>query len=247
MKNKYKILIAVSAYNEEKNIESTLKSLVENNKGYDIVVIDNGSTDKTKIVATEIGIKVISHCVNSGSSMGTVMTYFLYAYREKYDILCQFDGDGQHLATELPKIIIPIQDGMADYVIGSRFINKVGFQSYPLRRMGINIFSYLDSKIIGHKVTDVTSGFRGYSRKVIEFFANYYKHEIHDTNQLLLLSHFAEAKICEIPIMMKERQNGESEYNFLNAFAFPFKGLINILGCLIQKNKIKNYIEQNGN
>ena len=120
-----RVLIAVIAYNEEKNLATTLGDLKQNGPaGADIVVIDNGSSDRTKNVAISAGVPVISHCVNSGGSMGTVMSYFLYAYRNKYDCLCQFDGDGQHVASELPKIIAPVLSGKADYMIGSRFLSK---------------------------------------------------------------------------------------------------------------------------
>jgi glycosyltransferase involved in cell wall biosynthesis len=130
-----RVLVAVIAYNEEKNLPNTLRDLREYGPQVDIVVIDNGSTDRTKDVAIAAGVPVVSHCVNSGGSMGTVMSYFLYAHRNRYDCLCQFDGDGQHVAAELTKIIAPVLEGSADYVIGSRFLSKEGFQSYFLRRL----------------------------------------------------------------------------------------------------------------
>ncbi len=237
--DRIKILIAVIAYNEEKNIRRTLSELMKHNFGFDVVVIDNGSYDRTKQICEDMGIHIISHCVNTGSSFGTVMTYFLYAYQNNYDILCQFDGDGQHIASELPKIIEPLQKKDADLIVGSRFINKEGFQSSFFRRIGIKLFSYLGSKMIGQKVTDVTSGFRAYNRMLIEFFAKHYKHEIYDTNQLLLLSSFSGARIKEVPVEMKEREHGISEYNFFNSLVFPLKGLVNIIGCYLQKNHVR--------
>lgn len=234
-----KILIAIIAYNEEKNIRKTIEDLNKNNFGYDIVLIDNGSSDNTVKIAKDIGIPIIAHCINSGSSSGTLMSYFNYAFLNDYDILCQFDGDGQHLASELPKIIEPIENNEADYVIGSRFLEKEGFQSYAFRRMGIKLFSIIDSLIIGQKVTDITSGARAYSRKVIEFFGKKYRHEVYDTSQLLLLSHFSGARIIEVPVVMKEREHGKSEYNIFNTLSFPFKGVINIIGTLLQRNQIK--------
>jgi len=240
-----KILIAVIAYNEEKNIGKVLQSLAEHNFGYDIVVIDNGSNDRTVEACRNMAVEVISHCVNSGSPFGTVMTYFMYAEKKDYDILCQFDGDGQHLATELPKIIDPILRNEADYVIGSRFIREEGFQSYFMRRLGIKLFAYIDSLIIGQKVTDVTSGFRAYGKKTIEFFAKYYKHEIYDTSQLLLLSDSAGARIKEVPVVMKEREFGVSDFNFFNSVLFTLKGLINIVGCILQRNLIKKFVNLN--
>lgn len=237
--DKMKILIAIIAYNEEKNIRNTIIDLLNYDGGYEIIVIDNGSYDNTAQICKDMGIYVISHCVNTGSSFGTFMTYFQHAYQNNYDILCQFDGDGQHIASELPKIIEPVQKNESDLVIGSRFINKEGFQSSYFRRIGIKLFSYLCSKMIGQKVTDVTSGFRAYNRMLIEFFAKHYKHEIYDTNQLLLLSSFSGARIKEVPVEMREREHGISEYNLFNSLVFPLKGLVNIIGCYLQKNHVR--------
>lgn len=234
-----RVLVAIIAYNEELNIRNTIQDLRDADLGYDIVLVDNGSSDRTVEIAKEMNIPTVSHFINSGSSAGTVMTYFNYAYRYNYDVMCQFDGDGQHIASELPKIVDPVLNDEADYVIGSRFITKEGFQSYAVRRAGIRLFSFINSRIIGQKVTDITSGARAYNRKVFEFFAKKYRHEVYDTNQLLLLSHFAGARIKEVPVVMKEREHGVSEFNIYNALAFPAICLINIVGTLLQRSSIR--------
>jgi len=234
-----KILISVIAYNEEKNIAQTLEDLIKHNFGYDIVVFDNGSVDKTVSIAQSYHIPVVSHCINSGSSGGTVTSYFLYGFLNDYDIVCQFDGDGQHLAQELEKIISPIAMGKADYVIGSRFLLKDGFQSYWHRRLGISLFSTIESILKGHKITDITSGARAYGKKVIRFFGRQYQHELYDTSQLLLLSHFSGARITEVPVVMQERLHGTSEFQLKAAVIFPIKVMINIIGCILQKSAIK--------
>lgn len=233
-----KILIAVIAYNEQDNIITTLKSLV--NCGYDIVVIDDGSVDNTHQLVRQLGIDVIRHCVNTNNAMITVSSYLSYAHRKGYDVVCQFDGDGQHLLEELPKIIAPIQANIADYVIGSRFITKNGFQSYFFRRIGINLFSSLVTKIVGERITDITSGFRAYSPMVMEYFDVKYNSELHDTSQLLLLSYYAGARIQEVSVEMKVRAYGESEFNFPRSILYPLTGIICIIGVLIQKRKKVN-------
>jgi len=234
-----RILIAIIAYNEEVNIRSTIQDLLDSCPDYDIVLINNGSTDNTANIAWEMSIPCVSHCINSGSAAGTLMTYFNYAHRYNYDILCQFDGDGQHIASELLKIVAPIINNEADYVIGSRFITKEGFQSYIVRRAGIRLFSLVNSIIMRKKVTDITSGARAYSRNVIEFFAKKYRHEIYDTNQLLLLSYFAGARIKEVPVIMRERLHGSSEFHLFNAISFPITCLINVIGTLLQRSNIR--------
>lgn len=235
-----RVLVAIIAYNEAQNIPGVIEDLRQNNFGFEIVVIDNGSSDRTAETARKMGVDVVSHCVNSGSSAGTLMSYLMYAHRYDFDILCQFDGDGQHIASELPKIIDPIRRGEADYVIGSRFIDKEGFQSSFMRRLGIRLFAQIDSMITGQKITDITSGFRAYGRHIIEFFAKYHRHEVYDTSQLLLLSHFSGARIVEVPVKMQERVHGESEFNFFNSLSFPIKGFINVTGCILQRNRIKH-------
>ncbi len=240
-----KILIAVIAYNEELNIQKTLQDLIDHNTmDYDIIVIDNGSVDNTKVLSQGMGVSVVSHFINSGHSGGTVMTYFNYAYYHNYDILVQFDGDGQHIASELPQIIKPVVNGY-DYVIGSRFIEKKGFQSYGLRRLGIKMFSFIASRLIGQKITDITSGARAYSKQVIKTFAKHYQHEIYDTTQLLLVAYYSGAKIKEYPITMKERLYGSSEYSPLFAVGFIIKGFINIFGILLQKSNLKHHGTKN--
>jgi glycosyltransferase involved in cell wall biosynthesis len=234
-----KTLIAVVAYNEEKSIQATIKDLGARDSGYDVAVIDNGSSDATVRLSAAMGVPVVNHCINTGGSAGVLTTYFLYAHKMGYDCLCQFDGDGQHLAAELPKILGPVHRGEADYVIGSRFLAKEGSQSTALRRVGIRLFSQLDSAIMGQRITDVTSGFRAYSRRVIEFFARSYRYELHDTNQLLLASHFSGARVLEVPVLMRERLHGQSEFDLTNAIVYPFLGVVNIAGVWLQHGNIR--------
>jgi len=235
-----KVLIAVIAYNEALNIGNTLRELKQVCPEYDLVVIDNHSKDNTVELAREEGVTVVSHCINTGSSMGTVATYFRYAWVRGYDILCQFDSDGQHRPQDLPVIIRPILEGKADYVVGSRFLNREGFQSYPIRRLAINTFAWLLSRKMNQKVTDVTSGLRAYNRKVITFFARRYDHELYDTMQLLMLSYLNGARIMEVPVVMRPREFGKSEYDVLTSIKYILKSSVNYVGLLlnIKKNGI---------
>ncbi len=236
-----KVLVSVISYNEEDNIEKTLRDLVKHNFGYEIVMIDNASTDNTRLICEKLNVKYISHCVNSGGSSGTILSYFIYANKLKYDILCQFDGDGQHLASELPKIIAPIINNEADIVIGSRFLEKKGFQSHYFRRLGIHLFSFLHKIMTGKSYTDVTSGFRAYGKNTIDIFGEKFKNDLYDgINQFLLIAHYCNLNILEVPVIMKKREHGRSEFNLWNACFFPLKGLATFLGCFLQKKQLSS-------
>lgn len=234
-----KILVSVISFNEEANIEATLRDLLANNCGYDIVVIDNGSSDRTGVICKRLNVPVVRHCVNTGSSVGTLLSYFHYGYVENYDVLCQFDGDGQHIAAELPRIICPVTAGEADIVIGSRFLEKAGFLSTPARRVGIWLFSRLFTRITGNRITDITSGFRAYGRDVIHFFGHAYRDPVYDSmSQFLLLAHFAGLRLREVPVLMRPRQFGQSEFNLWNSITFPAKGMMTFLACILQRRRI---------
>jgi glycosyltransferase involved in cell wall biosynthesis len=230
-------LVAVVAYNEALNLERVLGELREH-AAHDVVVIDNGSTDATREIAARAGVACVSHCVNTGSSMGTVKTYFHYAYEFGYDVVCQFDGDGQHAASGIARVMAPVLAGEADYVIGSRFLERRGYQSSATRRLGIRLFSGLASRLVGTPVSDVTSGFRAYGRRVIELFARHYPHELYDTSQLLLLAHYAGARIAEVPVEMRPRESGRSEFDVVRASFYPLLGILDIAAILMQRKQL---------
>jgi glycosyltransferase involved in cell wall biosynthesis len=118
---------------------------------------------------------------------GAMQTGYLYAERNGYDIAVQFDGDGQHLASEIQKLLKPLEANRADLVVGSRFMNMGGYKAPVFRKMGIGIFSFVLSRILDMDVTDSTSGFRAANRKVIEFFANTYPDDYPEVEALVLL------------------------------------------------------------
>lgn len=139
-----------------------------------------------------------------------------------YDIAIQFDGDGQHDARYLEDLIAPIESGQADVVIGSRFIEKEGFQSTGLRRLGINFLSGLIHILCGVKVRDVTSGMRAVNRRMIEQFAADYAQDYPEP-EAILTAGLAGAKITEVPVQMRERQGGESSINPVRSVYYMIK------------------------
>lgn len=168
-----KILVIVPAHNEEGSIKGVIEDLNAHFPQGDILVVNDGSVDRTSEIAKDLGVNVIDLSYNLGIG-GAVQTGFVYAVAERYDIAIQFDGDGQHRADQITRILVPHQNDRADIVVGSRFLSEGGFASSIQRRLGAKILSFVVSTLIGKRITDTTSGFRAYGRNAIAFFASLY-------------------------------------------------------------------------
>lgn len=213
MSNK-KILLIIPAYNEEDCILKTYKNIEKCNRDnkfkYDLIVINDGSTDNTLKILKENNIPHVNLIHNLGIG-GAVQTGYKYAYENNYDIAVQFDGDGQHDINYVKNIINPIIKKECDFVIGSRYIDKSisKFQSTKARQIGISIISKVIKLATGTKVLDTTSGFRACNKEIIKEFSNYYPSEYPEpitTTELLRKNY----KLKEIPVSMNERKSGKS-------------------------------------
>ncbi|MBN2354889.1 glycosyltransferase family 2 protein [candidate division KSB1 bacterium] len=237
---KPRILTIISNFNEQREIENCIRNFREHASiESDLLVIDNSSFDKSIELIRAAGVDYVAHPVNTGGSAGVIKTALRYSFMHDYDVYCHLDGDNQHDPAELHRLLQPILDDAADIVIGSRFINKEGFQSFFFRRMGIFTFSGLVSWLAGQKITDLTSGFRAYNRRAIMFFAHQYKHEFEACAQMLLISSFAGLRIQEVPVVMHPRRTGKSEFNLIKMIKFPVYSMISIFGALLQRDRIK--------
>lgn len=228
-----KILIIIPAYNEEASLPGVIRDLRENMPSADVVVVNDGSRDATAQVAEQLGVKVLDLPFNLGIG-GAVQAGFLYADRNGYDIAVQFDGDGQHLAKEIKKLLEPIAAGTADLVIGSRFLLPGGYQSPLFRKLGIGIFSFVLSRILGTIVTDSTSGFRAANRKVIDFFTRHYPDDYPEVEALVLL-HKMKLRMTEVPVVMRERTGGTSSITPVRSVYYMTKVLIAIFIDLMKR------------
>lgn len=212
--NKKKILIIIPAYNEEDNILKTVNSIYEYNKknktNYNVIVINDGSKDRTKEILEKNSIPHINLIHNLGIG-GAVQTGYKYAYYNNYDIAVQFDGDGQHDVNYVENIIKPIIEEKANMVIGSRFIDKnaKGFKSSASRRIGIKIISTFMKFATHKKIYDTTSGFRACDKELIYDFSLSYPSEYPEpvtTTEVLRKKY----KVKEVSVEMKEREGGVS-------------------------------------
>jgi len=224
-----KILVIVPAYNEEDSITGVIEDLKSSNSNLDVLIINDGSKDRTAEVAKSTGKAIVVSLVSNLGIGGAVQTGFKFAFINDYDIALQFDGDGQHIASEIPKLIDPILNDNADMCIGSRFVIKhAGWKSSPFRRLGIRVFTALNYLLIKQRVTDSTSGFRAYNKEAIAFLAENYPQDYPEPETVVLMGR-NEFRIKEIFTEMKERAAGESSISTFDAVYYMIKVVLAVI------------------
>lgn len=221
-----KILLIIPAYNEEKNLPDLLQRIEEYTSWLDLIVINDGSKDNTIDVLRDFNIEFIDLSVNLGIG-GAVQAGYRYAEKNGYDIAIQFDGDGQHPHQDIVSLVEEILNG-SDMVIGSRYIEKEGFQSTILRRLGIRCLSFLIKILTGKSISDPTSGFRACNRNIIKYFAEYYPQDYPEPETIVQLMR-SKWTINEIPVRMVTRQKGVSSINLLKSIYYMFKVTLSII------------------
>lgn len=228
-----KKLIIIPAYNEQESIKKTVEDIMEKAPHFDYIVINDCSTDKTKEICETEEFNVIHLPVNLGIG-GAVQTGYLYAARNGYDIAVQVDGDGQHDPQFLSKMADYMEAEHADMVIGSRFIDKEGFQSSGARRVGIKYFTMLIKLLTCTKITDPTSGLRMVNREIIEFFAEEYPKDYPEPESVVAILR-RKKKVLEIPVIMRERSGGVSSISMKKSVYYMIKVSLAILIERIRK------------
>ncbi|MDF2450121.1 MAG: glycosyl transferase family 2 [Bacteroidota bacterium] len=236
MSNVVKVAVIIPCFNEEQNVLKLyheIKSIVLTS---DIqlcpIFINDCSTDKTIDVLISNNIPYINLPVNLGIG-GAVQTGYKYACRNGFDVAVQMDGDGQHPPCQLEKILSPILQGKCDVSIGSRYITREGFQSSLARRVGINYFKWLNNLLVSVIVHDSTSGYRALNAKALEVVAHYYPDEYPEPEAIILYS-LNGLKISEVPVVMRERENGQSSIRSYKTVYYMFKVSLGILFLFIR-------------
>lgn len=227
MEEKENVLLIIPAYNEAENIERVVEKLIRNFPQYDYVVVNDGSSDGTGELCMEKGYQVLNLPINLGIG-GAVQTGYRYALKYGYDIAIQLDGDGQHDAAYVKKLIEPLLAGEADVVIGSRFLRREGFQSSRSRRIGINILSDLIWICTGKRIRDVTSGFRAVNRRFISIYAEDYPSDYPEP-EAIITAVMHRGRVAEVPVVMKEREGGTSSITFRKSVYYMIKVTLAIL------------------
>jgi len=203
-----KALVIIPAYNEEANLPFVLDDL----KDFpgDRLVVDDGSTDATREIARRLGANVVSLPFNLGIG-GAVQTGLIYALRNGYDYAIQFDGDGQHRADQIDRIVREVVDGGADLAIGARTLPE-GYKCGFSRKIGSLIFCLLIRILTGRRIDDPTAGFRCYGPNAIRLFSLSYPDDYPEVESIITASRNGLA-IVETPVLMRPRQSGHSSIN----------------------------------
>ena len=228
------VVAIVPAWNEAAAIGGVVDEILAFDPTIHVVVVDDASDDETASVAQRHGATVLPLLFNVGIG-GAVQTGFRYARDEGYEIAVRLDGDGQHDASELGKLIGPVRVGEADLVIGSRFVDPGGTYRPPFaRRMGIRVFARLVSLLGGQKVTDTTSGFSAMNRAGIELFALEYPHDYPEVEATLVALRSG-LRLAQVQVEMRERQTGTSSITFVRSLYYIVKVMLALLVASLRR------------
>lgn len=224
-----RVLIIIPAYNESESIKHVIDYLTGQVPWCDYLIINDGSADDTLKICEKERFHYLSLPINLGIG-GAVQAGYMYARMNNYDIAVQMDGDGQHDAAYLEKLLEPIRKDEADIVIGSRFLEKEGFQSSASRRTGINILSFLILLTTGRRIKDVTSGYRAVNRRFIEIYSRDYPMDYPEPEAIVsAIMHLG--RVCEVPVQMRAREGGTSSITLKRSVYYMVKVTLAILIC----------------
>jgi glycosyltransferase involved in cell wall biosynthesis len=229
-----KRIAIVPAFNEAGNVGRVIGEIRAFDPGLDVVVIDDGSVDRTAAVAEEAGAHVLRLPFNLGIG-GAVQTGFRYAFEHGYDLAVRVDGDGQHDPSQLGSLLGPVLAGEADIVVGSRFAGKDGYRSSRSRRAGIRLLAWVVSALVHQRVTDTTSGFQALNRDGIRLFAADYPHDYPEAEAtVMVIKH--RLRLAEVPVSMRERAAGRSSIGALSSIYYMVKVLLAIFVGVFRRN-----------
>ncbi len=232
-----KRIAIVPAFNEEESVTAVIDEIRAFDPDFEVVVVDDGSTDGTTAAATGLGAHVVRLPFNLGIG-GAVQTGFRYAFENGFQLAVRVDGDGQHDPAQLGLLLGPILADEADIAIGSRFRETLegdSFRSSRTRRLGISILAWTVSILVRRRITDPTSGFQAMNRRAIALFAADYPHDYPEVEAALMV-HKHELRMTEVPVQMRERAAGQSSIGALASVYYMVKVMLALFVGLFRKN-----------
>lgn len=218
------VLVVIPAYNEEAGVGEVIAEVRQYLPAGDLLVVDDGSADGTRDVALAAGAEVLTMPFNLGVG-GALRAGFRYAVRFDYDIVVQVDGDGQHDAAEIQRLLAAL--GEANLVIGARFAGRGDYAVRTPRRVVMRLLARSISRRTNATLTDTTSGFRAFDRKTIELFARDYPAEyLGDTIEALLIATHAGCRVAQVPVNMRPRIAGTSSQSTLRSIIYLARAVL---------------------
>ena len=230
-------LVVIPALNESATVGGVVEDLRSTALDLDVLVIDDGSSDDTTAQARAHGARVVSHPFNLGYG-AALQTGYKYADQHGYAWVVQMDGDGQHDAADVARLLEPLRAARADVVIGSRFAEATGYRMGAARAVGRTLFQCLLAACGGPRVTDPTSGFQALARPAFRFCcADFYPSDFPDIDVLLLL-HRSGFRITEVPVTMAPSPPGHVPmHTGLRALYYPYKMLLSTLRSALEPRR----------
>lgn len=231
--NSERLLIVIPALNEQESIREVISSLRDFVPGSDVLVVDDGSQDKTAEYALNAGALVLSLPFNLGVG-GAMRLGFKFALRSGYTQVIQVDADGQHDAKDVLRIVSKLKD--FDVVIGARFAGVGEYKAKGPRKIAMNALASALSRISGEQLTDVTSGFRAANIRAIKYFSKDYPREyLGDTVESLLMANKVGLSISQVPVQMHERQAGTPSQNAIKASVYLARALMALAFSVLRR------------
>ncbi len=226
----------VPALNEAVTVAGVVREIREVDPSFEVLVVDDGSTDETAQKALDEGARVLRLPLNLGIG-GAMQAGYLFALEHGYDVAVQVDGDGQHDPRELGRLLEPLLDGRADMVIGTRFAGEAKTYRAPIgRSIGIRLFAAIVSLRVRQRMTDTTSGFRAVNRRGIEVFAGDYPHDYPEVETVVTASRGG-LRITEVPVAMRLRSAGRSSITNVGSVYYVVKVLLALFIGLLPQGK----------
>lgn len=228
-----KILVIVPAYNEEESLARVVAGVRAAVPMADVVVINDGSRDRTPLIAERAGATVVSLPYNLG--IGAAMqTGFMLAQAGDYHVAVQVDGDGQHDPAEIKVLLERLLAGKADVVVGSRYLEKRGYVTPWLRMLGIRILAGYVSMLAGQSFSDTTSGFRASNRRALESCAHNYPADYPEPESLLAFRKMG-LRVSEVAVSMNERYGGKSSITAFWSAYYMIKVILAVTILLLRR------------
>jgi len=226
------VLVIVPALDEEESLGATLDEVRTVAPWVDLLVVDDGSQDRTSQVARARGVPVLRHAVNLGVG-AALQSGFRYALEAGYAIGVQHDADRQHDPRDLEALVAPVRDGRCDVSIGSRYVTRTGYRAPLFRRLGMLWFAAVVHGALGQRIADTTSGFRAYGRRAMEAGLEDFPRDFPDAPLLIALGRRG-FRFVEVPAQMREREAGRSFYTVGKSLYYPYKNMLASLMAMLR-------------